>query len=173
MSEPGRRAIREEYSNALNFSDGDIFRHLRHCSMNNELSGKVKWLSRLSESKRRDLKQLEKFAEEDEEMRRFSESLDDLIPYTGLWAAMKIGTLHRLLPLRCPEELAHYLRKIKATWDFILGDDQELRLQLDSCTVKSLEGRCPCYSAKDLALVKRRLDRHEIFSSPYFDAQRD
>ena len=157
----------------MNFSDGDIFRHLRHCSLRNEQSGKAKWLSRLSESKRRDLNQLERFAEEDKEMERFRNSLDELIPYIGLWPALKLGTFHRLLPLRCPEELTHYLRKVKATWDFILGDDKDLCLQLDSCTVQSLEGRCPCYSAEDLALVEKRVSRHEIFSSPCFDAQRD
>ncbi len=84
LSEPGRRAIREEYSNALNFSDGDIFRYLRHCSLRNEQSGRAKWLSRLSESKRRDLNQLERFAEDDKEMERFRNSLGELIPYTGL-----------------------------------------------------------------------------------------
>ena len=173
LSEPGKRAIREEYSNALNFSDGEIFRYLRHCSLKNEQSGRVKWLSRLSESKRRDLKQLEKFAEEDEEMEKFRNSLDDLIPYTGLWPALKIGTFHRLLPLRCPEELTQYLKKVKATWDFILGDDKDLCMQLDSFTVQSLEGKCPCFSAEDLTLVETSLDRHEIFSSPCFDAQRD
>ncbi len=39
--------------------------------------------------------------------------------------------------------------------------------------MQSLEGRYPCYSAEDLALVEKRLDRREIFSSPCFEAQRD
>lgn len=105
LSEAGRRAVREEYSNALNFSDGDIFRHLRHCSLRNEQSGRAKWLFRLSESKRRDLRQLKRFAEEDKDMERFRNSLDDLIPYIGLWPALKLGIFHRLLSLRCSKEL--------------------------------------------------------------------
>lgn len=173
MSEQDRRVIREEYLNALNFSNGDIFRHLRYCSLRNEPFGRVKWFSRLSKSKRRDLKQLKRFAEKDIKMERFKNSLNDLIPYTGLWPALKLGTFHRLLPLRCPEELTHYLRKIKETWDFILRDDKDLCLQLNSCTMQSLEGRCPCYSAEDLALAEKRLDRYKIFVSPCFDAQRD
>ncbi len=62
---------------------------------------------------------------------------------------------------------------VPITWDFILGDDKDLCLQLDSCTVQRLEGRCPCYSAEDLALTEERVSWHEIFSSPCFDAQRD
>lgn len=83
-----------------------------------------------------------------------------------------IGTFHRLLPLRCPEELTQYLKRVKATWDFILGNDQGLRPQLDSCTVQRLEGRCPYYSAEDLALTEKCSNRREIFSSSCFDAQR-
>lgn len=109
LSEQGRHAIREEYSNALNFSDGDIFRHLRYCKLQGKPVGK--WLSKLSDSKRRDLKQLEKLAGEDTHMKKFRDSLDALILYTGLWSAMKIRTFHRLLPLRCPEELTHIYTK--------------------------------------------------------------
>ena len=105
-------------------------------------------------------------------MERFRDSMDALIPYTGLWSALRIGTFHRLLPLRCPEELAHYLTRVKRTWDRILGYDRHLYPQLDSHTVEVLEGRCPCYSTEDLLFVEQRLSRREIFASPSFDVHR-
>ena len=106
-------------------------------------------------------------------MEGFRDSMDALIPYTGLWPALRIGTFHRLLPLRCPEELAHYLTRVKNTWDRILGYDRRLYPQLDSHTVEVLEGRCPCYSTEDLLFVEQRLSSREIFASPCFDAHRE
>ena len=126
LTSEGKQAIRVEYSNTLNFCDGDIFRHLRHCNLCNEFKNEQKWLVRLSESKRKDVKQLQKMAEKDEQMKLFRDSLDKLIPITGLWPALKIGTFHRLLSLRCPEELCHYLLRIKNTWDYILNHDTDL-----------------------------------------------
>ena len=35
----------------------------------------------------------------------FWDSLDDLIPFAGLWPAIFIGTFPRLLNLHCPEVL--------------------------------------------------------------------
>ena len=99
LGELGRRVIREEYLNALNFSDGDIFRHLRYCSLRNERSGRVKWLSRLSESKRRDLRQLERFAD----------------PPAG-WAWKIVLKLFRYDGLIIPEAL----------WDHVLYTGQSL-----------------------------------------------
>ena len=36
-------------------------------------------------------------------MTKFKKSLNNLIPFIGLWAALQIGTFHRILTLRCPE----------------------------------------------------------------------
>lgn len=166
-------AIREEYSNALNFSDGDIYRHIRYSQNRNENDHEAKWQARLSESKRRDLKQLHKLSESDGKMRKFRDSLDALIPYIGLWPALKLGTFHRLLTLRCPEELTQYLIRVKSTWDYILGDGVDLPWELDAHTVCTVEGRNPCYSAEDLALVEASMRRNEIFPCLAFEGHRE
>lgn len=103
LSPATRIAIREADNTASHFSDGDVFRHLRHCQRLQDRGGKKKWLSRLSITKQRDVLQLERRAEKEVETAEFLDAWDDLIPYPGLWPALQLGTLHRLLSLRCPE----------------------------------------------------------------------
>ena len=101
------RALREDYSNSKNFCDGDIYRNIRYHQRHCQEEAVGKWLARLSETKRRDLLQLQKMAVDCQQMSKFQDALDDLIPYSGLWSALQIGTFHRLLTLRCPEVLPH------------------------------------------------------------------
>ena len=95
--------LREEYSNAKNFFDGDIFRHLRRAHLAGNTSAKARWLSKLSKTKIRDIGLLEKRAAKDPQTQHLQSALDELLPFTGLWPALQIGTFHRLLSLRCPE----------------------------------------------------------------------
>ncbi len=101
--------LRQEYSNAKNFYDGDIFRHLRRAHLAGDTSAKARWLSRLSKTKIRDISLLEKRAAKDPQTQHLQSALDDLLPFTGLWPALQIGTFHRLLSLRCPEASFHVL----------------------------------------------------------------
>lgn len=101
LSENGVQAIRDEYLNARNFYDGEIFRRLRQCHCTGNQAEKNMWLSRLSEAKQRDVATMEK--RQDSESRAFADSLDGLIPFIGLWPALKLGTFHRLLSIRCLE----------------------------------------------------------------------
>ena len=95
--------LRSESQNSKSFFDGDIYRHLRICQHIGDQRGKKKWLSRLSDVKRRDVLQLEKRADKCLRTNDFQQTLDSLIRYRGLWPALQIGTFHRLLSLRCPE----------------------------------------------------------------------
>ena len=95
--------LRQEYSNAKNFYDGDIFRHLRRAHLAGNTLAKARWLSKLSRTKIRDIDQFEKRAVKDAQTRHLQSALDALLPFTGLWPALQIGTFHRLLALRCPE----------------------------------------------------------------------
>ena len=69
----------------------------------NDKKEENRWLSRLSECKRKDLKQLQSR----QELKRLTTALNQLLPYVRLWPALQIGTFHRLLNLKCPE--ASYL----------------------------------------------------------------
>ncbi|KAL8770678.1 MAG: hypothetical protein Q9209_003746 [Squamulea sp. 1 TL-2023] len=148
--------LREEHANARSFLDGDIYRHLRNCHLQNDLEGKRKWMARLSAAKRRDVLQLEKRAYADDPTREFTESLDKLLPFTGLWSALQLGTFHRLLSLRCPEEMTNYLKTIHRVWNAILGGSDILPGFLDSQTVNILQGRCPKLAEVDFILIKEK-----------------
>jgi Protein of unknown function (DUF3723) len=90
-------AIQEEYSNSRRFCDGDIYRSLRHHQLSRNINEAGKWQARLSASKRKDVRQLH------ERYPHLAEAFDSLLPVVGLWAAVEIGALHRILPIRCPE----------------------------------------------------------------------
>ena len=41
-------------------------------------------------------------------------AFDHLLPFTGFWPALQIGTFHRLLSLRCPEaSLSYHLLELE------------------------------------------------------------
>lgn len=99
MSREVSRSIGEQYENSKGFDDGYIFQSLRHYQRLGDQAGENKWLARLSQSKRRDLKQLQRSSA----FRDLREALDDLLSLPGLWQAFRIGTFHRLLTMRCNE----------------------------------------------------------------------
>lgn len=99
LSEETKLDLKEDYTNARNFCDGDIFRQLRFSQLRNDEAEEGRWLARLSECKRKDVKQLLRR----KELRVIATALDDLLPYVGLWPALQIGTFHRILNLKCPE----------------------------------------------------------------------
>lgn len=94
-----RKDIREDYSNSRNFCDGDIYRQIRSCQINQDNLGEGRWLARLSEAKRKDFKQLQRR----DQVKQVAKALDSLLPYVGFWPDLQIGTFHRLLNLKCPE----------------------------------------------------------------------
>lgn len=99
LDESTYRDLREEYANERNFCDGDIYRHLRHSQLSGNSTEEGRWLARLSECKRKDVKQLQRRSE----LRPLTSALDNLLPFSGFWPALQIGTFHRLLSLKCPE----------------------------------------------------------------------
>ena len=93
------RDIREDYANSRNFCDGDIFQQIRYCQKRQDHAGEGRWFARLSECKRKDVKQLQKR----KELQPLASALDELLSYVGFWPALQIGTFHRVLNLKCPE----------------------------------------------------------------------
>ena len=90
----------EETYNERPISDGEIFRKIRLYHQQKETDLERKWWARLSESKRKDLEQLLK-------NERYADAFDDLLGWPGLWYPIQLGTLHRLLTMRCDEVLEH------------------------------------------------------------------
>ena len=102
------RDIEEEYANSRNFCDGDIFQQIRHSQLAQDWQAEARWLARLSEGKRKDLKQLQRRIE----LRPLATALDRLLPFVGFWPSLQIGTFHRVLNLKCPEVSGHATQRI-------------------------------------------------------------
>ncbi|KAH6874165.1 hypothetical protein B0T10DRAFT_415698, partial [Thelonectria olida] len=95
---------------------------------------------------------------------RLRAALDPLLDVPGLRSGMRISTAHKLISLKCDEELARYLEHIMTVWLAILqGLDRSLA-KIDSATVKAVELRCPRYSVEDSESILTQLARGEIFS---------
>ena len=89
--------LRAEYSNERRFNDGEIYHHSRHFELNQNIAQAAKWLSRLSKSKREDIKT---FISNHDSIRI---ALDDLLPFTGLWPLLQLVILKRISSLHCDE----------------------------------------------------------------------
>jgi hypothetical protein len=89
--------IRTEYSNARGFSDGDVFRHLRHYQLNGDFAQAGRWKARTTPRKFRNVNQLVSTRDV------MSKAFDDLLPFTGLWAPLQLGCLSRIMTMNCDE----------------------------------------------------------------------
>ena len=116
-------------------------------------------MARLSESGRKDIKQL--LTRQD--LRLFTRALDELLPYVGLWPALHIGTFHRVINLKCPEvklnsnfrinaifvkELRNYVHHVRRQWDDIMGHSSSLNSLIDFKSVQLLQMRSPSNQRK-------------------------
>lgn len=86
--------IIEDFAHEQRETDGEIFRKIR--LHKNNPTEQAKWRARLSSAKQKDLKQFE-------QNRAFMDAFDAVVDMPGLWSPLELGTLHRLLPLGCPE----------------------------------------------------------------------
>ena len=84
--------LREEYSNAKNFYDGDIFRCLRRAHLAGNTFAKARWLSKLSRTKIRDIDLLEKRAAKDPQPDIYN------VPSTTCFRSPVFGQPYRLVP---------------------------------------------------------------------------
>lgn len=88
-------AIRDKFSHEQKFCDGEIFRQIRYYQVVDVQPGvAAKWTARLTPTKKHDLKQLLKID-------HVENCFDNLISYPGLWHPIQLGSLHRLLTLKC------------------------------------------------------------------------
>ncbi|KAI9715107.1 MAG: hypothetical protein M1828_001042 [Chrysothrix sp. TS-e1954] len=132
--------IVQQFPNARPFSDGDIFRNIRLCAHSGDIIQEDMWRARLSVDKARDLNRLLRIS-------HLVLAFDRLLPFRGLWRSIGLGSLHRLLRLKCDEE-----RGITETWSTILGDDVDGN-KLDGVTVYHLQSLAPARCLRDLGAM--------------------
>ncbi|KAF1840100.1 uncharacterized protein K460DRAFT_399124 [Cucurbitaria berberidis CBS 394.84] len=152
--------IVESYSNEEKPSDGEIFRKIRLYHREGNEEAENRWWSRLDKSKPKDLRQLLKRT-------KLALKFDALIDMPGLWAKVQIGALHRLLVLKCDEEMIEYLSHVVEAWKGFLRCGQTTLpfSVVDTATVQNLELLVPKYSDIDKESVVDLMERRVIFPS--------
>ncbi|KAL1629899.1 hypothetical protein SLS56_005169 [Neofusicoccum ribis] len=148
--------IIEGSSNEQPRSDGEIFRKIRLYHRKNDHGSEQKWWARLTATKQKDLRQLLRNS-------ALTHAFDSLIDMPGLWYPVKLGTLHRLLTLRCDEELLNYLSHISRVWKNILEASNVPPEVVDRDTVEKLELLAPSASSRDRESIERMVASGHVF----------
>ncbi|KAK1506518.1 uncharacterized protein CCOS01_16570 [Colletotrichum costaricense] len=112
--------------------------------------------SSLSDHKRRCVRQIAKH-------QAFYNAFDKLSRIPGLRLGLVIGNLHRLITLKCDEEVVNYLEHIYNTWLYLVGNVESNLKKIDPFTVQSVELRCPRFSAEDERVLRNAVLDGRIF----------
>ena len=91
-----KRELIEEYSNSINFSDGEIYRKIRQYHFESNIFAEKKWWACLTTRKRAFLKQLFKHEQ-------LSSAFDALLVIPGIWTGLNIGILDKIIAMKCDE----------------------------------------------------------------------
>ncbi|MAD82001.1 MAG: hypothetical protein CL912_03475 [Deltaproteobacteria bacterium] len=84
----------EEYSNEEQPSDGEVYRKMRQYKDNYIF--RQRWQSWLKKTRAKDMNTLLRNEE-------LTEAFDSLLPIYGIWDGMRLTTIHKIIPMRCPE----------------------------------------------------------------------
>ncbi|OAL33366.1 hypothetical protein AYO20_07377 [Fonsecaea nubica] len=160
LSDKSKRALSEEYSNSLNFSDGIIFLKIIYYESAGDKFAEFQCWARLTKSKRDILRRF--LARRD-----ISAAFKRLLPFYGLWTSSKygfnIGTLHKMIGMNMEPEIIHYTELIFDTWKKIFRENRELYYLTDPDTVAELQSRAPGASPHDLNKVTQLMSEGQIF----------
>jgi len=97
LSPSFQQYLREEYANAADFSDGEIYRHIREAILKGDIAAKNKWCARFDSDKMRKVTQLS-------QRKKLQEAWDDLLIFPPLFdCKFLVWTLPRGLSLNCDE----------------------------------------------------------------------
>lgn len=97
ISIDGLAQLREESTESISFTVGEIYRSLRSYQISQNAALEQKWWARLgSEDRRKQIRRLQLDAN-----RR--DILDKLLPYVGLWKPLRSSQITRMLGLKCPD----------------------------------------------------------------------
>ncbi|KAJ6070578.1 hypothetical protein N7467_011897 [Penicillium canescens] len=147
--------LREESTESIKFTVGEIYRTLRSYQISQNAAQEQKWWARLgSEDCRKQVRRLQR-----DTHRR--DILDMLLPYVGLWKPLRSSQITRMLGLKCPEILLHYLRKIYEMWKAVVNP--QWGSVVDSDSVLQIEGLMPNISLADRRRVTDLMDSKRIF----------
>ncbi|KAK8043718.1 hypothetical protein PG993_006148 [Apiospora rasikravindrae] len=111
----------EAFLQEVSFSDGAIYRKVRHYADKKDYAQCYKWIRRLSTCKRKNLLHLlrQKPLPDKLDKQSIIKSFDLLLPFTGLWDGLELGNIHKHLALHCDEQIIHFIQHIRRSWNHI------------------------------------------------------
>lgn len=139
------------------YSDGEVYCRVRFCQLAELEYLQDEWMSCLTASKQRNLSWLL-------ERTSYTERLDMLVIFQGLWVGFELGNIRQLFALRCDEELQRYSSGIFETWSKITLYDDEIGASVDVITTQTLQGRAPFASISDREAIMKYMDSGLLFS---------
>ncbi|KAF4765573.1 hypothetical protein HAV15_003280 [Penicillium sp. str.  len=172
-----RNTLVDEYANEKTPTDGDIYRKIRQYQNEHNAPFQKRWWARLSENKAKRLRQLMSPDNVD-----ICAAFDALLPIPGLWNGLSIGSLNRVLALKCDEvsyhrlpqlslvfllmtkEIIHYLQHVEGFWSTLVDGDRHQMAKIDIHTVEKLQLRAPVACSADAREVKGYILSGEVFS---------
>lgn len=101
LNDDCRRRLREFDQSPQSFSDGEIFRNIRHYQQRGETDAAGEWLAKWSPTKCREFNRIYYPKESKDAFNSMGEKLDSLLPFPALWKSWFMGT--HLPSLKCPE----------------------------------------------------------------------
>ncbi|OJD25070.1 hypothetical protein ACJ73_03562 [Blastomyces percursus] len=159
-----RRNLMEQYSNAANFSDGEIYLKICHYQEQGQMSldkahnfAEKCWWARLSNNKQDNLTRLFKH-------KVYRNAFDKLRSVPALCRGLRLARMKDLISMRCPKEVEHYLVcHVMGIWTAILSGRTEWMLQLDVDTVEYVQQRAPGKCLKDRQALKEKINAGTLF----------
>ena len=149
-----RRAENDQFSHETEFSDGEVYRKIRHYRNNHVL--KRHWLTQLTPSKKSSiLTLLSNWV--------WVKALEPLLDFPGLWEGLQLGNVRRHLALHFDQAIMRYLERIFKTWNIITLSDPAVRMSVDIQTVRQLQCRTPRLSIIDRNFIIHGMEHRTLF----------
>ncbi|KAL5325404.1 hypothetical protein ACEPPN_006529 [Leptodophora sp. 'Broadleaf-Isolate-01'] len=145
-----------EYSNEEKPTDGEVYRKIRQYKDN--FIFRQRWQARLKGTRAKNMITLLRNEE-------WTEAFDSLLPIYGLWDGMRLTTLHKIMPMRCPELIMNYLEGMKKFYSDLVEGDEHAMEKIDPATVKAIELRAPRASTRDAKFLSSEIYGGKIFSA--------
>ena len=123
-------------------SDGDVFRNVRYYMAEGRYPVADAWLNKLSPCKKKIMQLI---------LRRkpIMDAMDNLLPFSGLWAGLEIGNWAKHLAAHCDELIINYWQHMHRHWEAVCDGLENQRHLIDYPTVQRLHRRNPSLCQND------------------------